>query len=210
MELYSCGAVLWTVTETGISTDKFSSSYYEEQLLHRKMCGSQQAAPCTASFQWKAILLVLVVFFFSAQENDFAMTFSALLFFPEETICYTSWIICCNGEQLFQETCWQMNMLFLFGENEQKAVFYLGCLLADFTSRPSVCINYCMLCQYMAWHFKKNWMSLVPAFLTYFSPNSLEHFKVQKYKCLHHWWHWPETVLYLAVTDWPFYILRHI
>lgn len=48
-----------------------------------------------------------------------------------------------------------MNMLFLFGENQQKAVCYLGCFLAYFISNPSVCINDYVLCQYMAWHFTK-------------------------------------------------------
>lgn len=48
-----------------------------------------------------------------------------------------------------------MSILFLFGENQQKAVCYLDWFLAYFISSPSVSINDYVLCQYMVWHFKK-------------------------------------------------------
>lgn len=133
---------LWTVTETGFSRTKLGWSYCEEQLLHWKMWGFP-LAPCSASIHWKAILLVwLDGFFFSLHKRMILPWHSVLCcFFPEDTTYYASWITCSNGGQLFQKTCWQMSMLFIFGESQQKAVCYLGCFLAYFISNPSVCIN---------------------------------------------------------------------
>lgn len=129
--------------------------------------------------------------------------FVVCFFFPEETTYYTSWISRCDDECLLQKACWQMNMLFLFGENQQKAVCYLGWYLAYLYIKPKfVCINDYVLCQYMAWHFKKSWVRQVLLFLTCFSSNSLEYsLPSTEFQVSASWvTYWHEVVLYLHLA----------
>lgn len=159
MELRS-SVKLWAVTEMGFPRAQLSSSC-KEQLLHWKAQGFQELAPRSDSFHWKAILLSFVDWVFPLHKRIILLWHSVLCWvsFPEETAYYTSWITCCDDECLLQKACWQMNMLFLFGENQQKAVCYLGWYLAYLYIKPKcVYINNHVLCQYMAWNFKMSWM----------------------------------------------------
>lgn len=85
-----------------------------------------------------------------------------LLTIPAESLAVM--MNACYKKHVDRRTC-----CFLFGESQQKAVCYLGWCFAYLYIKPKcVCTNDCVLCQYMVWHFKKNWKRQVPVFLTCF------------------------------------------
>lgn len=139
----------------------------------------------------------LIRFFFCAQENDLAMTFSALLLvfvfvvlFSGETTYYTSWITYCNGEHLFQKNMLTDEHAVSFWKEPTEGSLLLRLGFSIFYTKPK-CV-YKWLCAVpthgLAFQKDMNELGACISNLFFHQIHLNIHFKVQKYWCLHHGW----------------------
>lgn len=142
----------------------------------------------------------LIGVFFCAQENDLAMTFSALLlflgflfvclFFSGETTYYTSWIAYFNDEQLFQKNVLTGEHAVSFWREPTEGSLLPRLGFSIFYTKPK-CV-YKWLCAVpihdLAFKKEMNELGACISNLFFHQIHLNIHFKVQKYRYLHHGW----------------------